>query len=53
MSALDVVPVHLLFSAAKSASGTKDMDVIAMIEARVTDSVSGDYPCSGQDEAGG
>ena len=43
MSALDVVPVHLLFSAAKSASGTKDMDVVAMIEARVTDSVSGEY----------
>ena len=42
MSALDVVPVHLLFSAASSAAGTKDEDVTAMIEVRVTDSVSGE-----------
>jgi hypothetical protein len=33
--------VHLLFSAATSASGKMNEDVIALIEARVTDSVSG------------
>ena len=43
LSAMDVVPVHFLFSAASSAAGTKDEDVTAMIEARVTDSVSGEY----------
>jgi len=32
-----------LFSAASAASGHMDEDVTAMIEVRVTDSVSGDY----------
>jgi len=43
LSVKDVVPVHLLFSAATAASGHMDEDVTAMIEVRVTDSVSGDY----------
>ena len=43
LSAKDIIPVHLLFSAASAASGHRDEDVTAMIEVRVTDSVSGDY----------
>jgi hypothetical protein len=43
LSAMDIIPVHLLFSAAKNASGHTDDDVAAMIEVRVTDSVSGNY----------
>ena len=43
LSVKDVVPVHLLFSAATAATGHMDEDVTAMIEVRVTDSVSGDY----------
>ncbi len=43
LSAKDIIPVHLLFSAASAASGHMDEDVTAMIEVRVTDSVSGDY----------
>lgn len=43
LSAKDIIPVHLLFSAAKAASGHTDDDVTAMIEVRVTDSVSGNY----------
>ena len=42
MSALDIVPIHLLFTAAKSASGGEDMDVSVLLEARITDSVSGE-----------
>jgi hypothetical protein len=43
LSAKDIIPVHLLFSAASAASGHMDENVTAMIEVRVTDSVSGDY----------
>jgi hypothetical protein len=41
LSAKDILPVHLLFSAATSASGKMNEDVVARVEARVTDSVSG------------
>ncbi len=40
LSAKDIVPVHLLFSAAKSASGAMDEDVTAMVEVRVNDSMT-------------
>ena len=40
LSAKDIVPVHLLFSAAKSASGSMDEDVTAMVEIRVNDSMT-------------
>ncbi len=43
LSAMDVIPVHFLFSAAKSAAGEEDMDVTAYLELRIVDSVSGDY----------
>lgn len=42
LSGLDVIPIHLLFSAASSAAGTKKEDVTAMVEFRITDSVSGE-----------
>ena len=42
LTALDVIPVHFLFSAAKSATGNKAMNVTAYSEMRITDSVSGD-----------
>jgi len=42
MSAVDVLPVMFVFSAASSAAGTKKEDVTAMVEFRVTDSVSGE-----------
>ena len=47
MSPTDVLPVMMLFSVASSASGTKNEDVTAMVEMRVTDSVSGDYRAAG------
>jgi hypothetical protein len=40
LSAKDVLPVHLLFSAASAASGKMDEDVITNIEVRLTDSMS-------------
>ena len=40
LSPLDVLPVHLAFSAAKAATGNTDETVTAMIEVRITDSVS-------------
>lgn len=43
MSAVDILPVAMLFHAASSASGNSKEDVHAMVEVRVTDSVSGDY----------
>ncbi len=43
LSAKDIIPVHLIFSAASAASGHMDEAVTAMIEVRVTDSVSGEY----------
>jgi len=42
LTALDVIPVHFLFSAAKSATGNKAMNVTAYSEMRMTDSVSGE-----------
>jgi hypothetical protein len=42
LSAMDIIPVHLLFTAASSASGNADMIVSAHLEARITDSVSGE-----------
>lgn len=48
LSVKDIVPVHLLFSAATAATGHMDEDVTAMIEVRVTDSVSGDYRAAAQ-----
>ncbi|MEP4485838.1 MAG: DUF3313 domain-containing protein [Halioglobus sp.] len=42
LTALDVIPVHFLFSAAKSASGETDMNVTAMVETRLTDSMTGE-----------
>jgi hypothetical protein len=42
LSAKDILPVHLLFSAASSASGHMDENVTTMVEVRVTDSVSGE-----------
>ncbi len=42
LSAMDVVPVHLLFTSVKKASGEMDETVKAMVEVRVTDSVSTD-----------
>ena len=41
MSAADVIPIHLLFTAAKHASGSADYDTKAQLEIRITDSVSG------------
>ena len=46
-SPVDVLPVMMLFSAASSAAGTKAEDVTAMVEMRVTDSVSGEYRAAG------
>jgi hypothetical protein len=43
LSAMDVVPVHLLFTSIKKASGEMDETVKAMVEVRITDSVSTDY----------
>jgi len=43
LSVKDVVPVHLLFSAAKAATGNMAEDVTAMVEVRVTDSMTRDY----------
>jgi hypothetical protein len=43
LTALDVIPVHFLFSAAKSATGNKAMNVTAYSEMRMTDSVSGEF----------
>lgn len=41
LSGADIIPVHLLFSAARSASGKSDYATKAFMEARLTDSVSG------------
>lgn len=43
MSAVDVLPVAFLFHAAKSASGSSNHETKIHLEARLTDSVSGDY----------
>lgn len=43
MSAVDILPVAFLFHAAKSASGSSNYDTKVHLEARITDSVSGDY----------
>ena len=43
LSVKDVVPVHLLFSAASAATGKMDEDVTARVEVRITDSMSRDY----------
>lgn len=43
MSAMDIIPIHLLFTAAKHASDSAGFDTKAQLEVRVTDSVSGDY----------
>ena len=43
MSAVDVLPVALLFHAAKSASGSSNYETRAQLEVRITDSASGDY----------
>jgi hypothetical protein len=43
MSAADIIPIHLLFTAAKHASGSADYDTKAQLEVRITDSVSGAY----------
>jgi hypothetical protein len=43
MSAVDILPVALLFHAAKSASGGSSYETKAQLEVRVTDSTSGDY----------
>jgi hypothetical protein len=43
MSAVDILPVALLFHAAKSASGDSKYDTKVHLEVRLTDSVSGDY----------
>jgi len=43
MSAADIIPIHLLFTAAKHASGSAGFETRALLEVRVTDSVSGDY----------
>ena len=42
LSVKDVVPVHLLFSAAKAATGKMAEDVKAMVEVRITDSMTRD-----------
>ncbi len=42
LSVKDVVPVHLLFSAAKAATGNMAEEVTAMIEVRITDSMTRD-----------
>ncbi len=43
LTAKDIIPVHLLFSAASAATGHMDMDVTAHLEVRVTDSMNGEY----------
>jgi len=43
LSAVDVLPIALLFHAAKSASGSSNYETKAQLEVRITDSVSGDY----------
>ena len=43
MSAADIIPIHLLFTAAKHASGSAGFETRALLEVRITDSVSGDY----------
>jgi hypothetical protein len=43
LSAVDVLPVALLFHAAKSASGSSNHETRAQLEVRITDSASGDY----------
>jgi hypothetical protein len=43
MSAVDVLPVALLFHAARSASGSSNYETKAQLEVRITDSASGDY----------
>jgi hypothetical protein len=43
LSPLDVLPIHLAFTAATAATGNMDETVHAMIEVRITDSVSKDY----------
>ena len=48
LTALDVIPVHFLFSAAKSATGEADMDVTAMAETRLTDSMTGEVLAAGK-----
>lgn len=42
LTALDVLPIHLVFTAAKSATGNSAMNVTAYSETRITDSVSGE-----------
>jgi hypothetical protein len=53
MSAADIIPIHFLFSAAKSAAGETDMDVVAHLELRIVDSVSGEYRAAGKMELTG
>ena len=42
LSVKDVVPVHLLFSAVKAATGNMAEEVTAMVEVRITDSMTRD-----------
>ena len=42
MKAYEILPVAALFGGVKAATGTRDMDVVAFIEAKITDSVSGE-----------
>ena len=53
LSAADIIPVHLLFSAATAASGHRDVNVTAHLEVRVTDSVSGEYRAASKVELTG
>jgi hypothetical protein len=48
LTALDVIPVHFLFSAAKSATGQANMNVTAQIETRITDSMTGELIGAGK-----
>lgn len=41
LTAKDILPIHLLFSAAEAATGNMDMEVTVRVEARITDSVTG------------
>jgi hypothetical protein len=43
LSAMDILPVHLAFTAATAATGNMNEIVTTMIEVRITDSISKDY----------
>jgi hypothetical protein len=43
LSVMDILPVHLAFTAATAATGNMNEVVTAMIEVRITDSISKDY----------